>query len=300
MTDNISLVILRGAELEKILKNKFGAEGSGLGQRLRSVESRLAPELTKKLWWIVGIRNDAAHEPESFQLHDSERFIRTCDEAKAMLDAMEVSERFPAGLDSYKTKFSKGSSSESNSSKSNRKNPADQNNFKSISPLFYLGIIMALAVQFSRANAWSLPLFKSYEYAFATAFFLTACGVAHTALIWQNIYVGFGIFLSTIGGFAWKYKWILPVVKTYDVPLYFGILLILYGTVPQFPGAILAIVGSSFLAVEMWLAFTKGLTAIHSGNLVFAAILIGLSVLMFRRHKKLRETGVFRKKPNNF
>ena len=80
MSDNISLVIRRSAELEKILKNKFGAQGNGLGQRVHYVEDRLAPELTKKLFWIVGIRNDAAHEPESFQLHNPEKFaIRHAD-----------------------------------------------------------------------------------------------------------------------------------------------------------------------------------------------------------------------------
>ncbi|MEH2261700.1 hypothetical protein [Nostoc sp.] len=166
---------------------------------------------------------------------------------------------------------------------------------KSISFLLYAGIIMALAVQFARANAWSLPIFKSYEDAFATSFFLVALGIAHTAHTWKNNYVALGLFLTTIGGFAWKYKWILPVFKTYEIPLSVGIFLILYGSVPQFVGGTLVIVGSLLLSVELWLMFTKGLGAIHAGNLLASLIFLGLSVLMFRRQKKLQKTGIFRK-----
>lgn len=165
---------------------------------------------------------------------------------------------------------------------------------RSISFLFYAGIIMTLAVQFAHANTWALPLFKSYEDAFATSLFLTVCGVAHTACIWENGYVGFGLILTTIGGFAWKYKWVLPVVKTYGVPLCFGILFILYGIVPQLLGGILITAGSLLLIVELWLAFTKGLAAVHYGNLLVSVIFIGLSTLMFRRQKKLARTGAFR------
>lgn len=278
--DNMSLkVLLRAEKFEEILEKKFGAEGDGLGQRIHSVKDRLGNELTKKLLQINRKRNEAAHKPSSFKLDDPEEFFRECDEAKAMLDTMKVSENVPSGLDS---------------SKSSRKIPADQNHFNSISFLFYAGIIMALSVQFARANAWSLPLFKSYEDAFATSFFLTACGVAHTAYIRQNTYVSLGLVLTTIGGFAWKYKWILPIVKTYQIPLYVGILFILYGIVPQLLGAIFITAGSLLLIVELWLAFTKGLAAVHYGNLLASVIFIGLSTLMFRRQKKLARTGAFR------
>jgi len=292
--DNRGLVIKRGAELEEILKNKFGAQGNGLGQRLTDVEDRLAPELTQKLRFIVGIRNKAAHEPD-FQLYDPEKFKRTCDEAKEMLDTMRVWARFPSGVDISRTRVPAPAPSKTDTSKLNKKNPANKTFLSSISWLLYAGIIMALAVQFTRANSWSIPFFKSYEDAFATSFFVSALGVAHTAYIWQNAYVSFGLVLTTIGGFTWQYKWMLPVVKTYEIPLYVGIFLILYGIVPQFLGTISAIIGSSFLAVELWLMFTKGLTAVHYGNLLASVILIGLSVLMLRRYKRLRETGAFRK-----
>ncbi|MDF5711194.1 MAG: hypothetical protein PUP90_26860 [Nostoc sp. S4] len=164
---------------------------------------------------------------------------------------------------------------------------------KSISFLLYTGIIMALAVQFAHANAWSLPFFKSYGDAFATSFFLVALGIGHTAYIWQNSYVGLGIVLTTIGGFAWKLKWVLPVIKTYGIPLYVGIFLILYGTIPEFVGGTLVILGCLLLSVELWLMFTKGLAAIHYGNLLVSLMFLGLIVLMFRRQKKLQETGLF-------
>lgn len=166
-------------------------------------------------------------------------------------------------------------------------------NLKSISFLLYAGIIMALVVQFAHANAWTLPLFKSYGDAFATSFFITAIGIAHTAYIWRNNYLSLGLFLTTIGSFAWKYKWILPIFKTYQIPLYIGIFLILYGVFPQFLGIPLLIGGSLLLIVELGLMFTGGLAAIHLGNLLASVVLIGLSALMFRRQKKLGKTGIF-------
>lgn len=291
--DNIILVLIRAEEFESILDNKFSAQGEGLGQRVRYVEHSLAPELTEKLWWIVGIRNEAAHKPSTFQLYNPEKFIRTCDEAKAMLDTMAVPNSSFSGLASFKRKFKQRLSSSLDSSRANRKIPANQSYTSSISFLIYIGIIMALAVQFARANTWHLPLFKSYEDAFATSLFLTFCGVAHTAYIWQNGYVGFGLILSTIGGFAWKYKWVIPIVKTYEIPLYVGIFLILYGAFPQLLGIISVVAGSLLLTVELWLMFTKGLAAVHYGNLLASVILVGTSALMFRRQKKLSKTGVF-------
>jgi len=277
--DNIILVLIRAEEFESILENKFGAKGDGLGKRVHYVERRLGPELTQKLLWIVGIRNDAAHKPSTFQLYDLEKFIRICDEAKAMLDTKAVPNSSFSRLTSFQTKVKKILSS--------------QPYISSISFLFYAGIIMALAVQFARANSWSVPLFKSYEDAFATSFFLTICGVAHTIYTGGNGYVSFGLILTTIGGFAWKYKWVIPVIKTYEIPLYVGIFLIFYGAFPQLLGIPLAIGGSLLLMVELWLMFTKGLAAVHYGNLLASVILLGISALMFRRQKKLSKTGVF-------
>lgn len=273
--NNIISVLIRAEEFESILEDKFGAKGDGLGKRVHSVKRSLGPELTENLLWIARIRNDAAHKPSTFQLYDPEKFIRKCDEAKAMLNATAVPNRSFPGLANLQKRFSF---------------------INSISFLIYTGIAMALAVQFARANAWSLPLFKSYEEGFATSLFLTLCGVAHTAYILESGYVSLGLFLTTIGGFAWKYKWVLPVVKTYEIPLYVGIFLILYGAFPQLLGIPLVIGGSLLLMVELWLMFTKGLAAVHYGNLLASVILLGISALMFHRQKKLSKIGVFRSK----
>lgn len=86
------IVISRSAELEKILKDKFGAEGSGLGQQAINIQHLLTAELSEKLRSIAGIRNKAAHEA-NFELYNPEKFIRMCDEAKAMLTALSTSTR---------------------------------------------------------------------------------------------------------------------------------------------------------------------------------------------------------------
>jgi hypothetical protein len=84
------LVIKRSVELENILRNDFGAQGSGLGQYAISVQHLLPTQLSKQLRWIGGIRNKAAHEAE-FQLYDPIKFNNVCDEAKAALDAINNS-----------------------------------------------------------------------------------------------------------------------------------------------------------------------------------------------------------------
>jgi hypothetical protein len=84
------LVIERCAELEGILKQKFRAEGRGLVQQAISIEHLLPPELMQNLRWIGRIRNECAHEVH-FQLRDRDRYIRTCDQVKAALMALDAS-----------------------------------------------------------------------------------------------------------------------------------------------------------------------------------------------------------------
>lgn len=165
---------------------------------------------------------------------------------------------------------------------------------KSISFLFYAGIIMALAVQLASANGWTFLFFKSYEDAFATSIFLIAVGAAHTSFTWHNGYLGFGVISTTIGGFAWKYKWIMPIIGTYEVPLCIGISLILYAVFPKFIGIIFFIAGIFLLGIEIFLALSQGLSAVHYNIALLAVALLGLSFLMKRRHEKISEGGLFK------
>jgi DnaJ C terminal domain len=84
------LVISRSAELENILKSKFGAEGKGLGQQVISIQHLLSNELYKKVWFVVGIRNKAAHEV-NFQLYNREKFVRECDDVLSQLTDLDAS-----------------------------------------------------------------------------------------------------------------------------------------------------------------------------------------------------------------
>jgi hypothetical protein len=167
---------------------------------------------------------------------------------------------------------------------------------RNFSKLLYISIIMAFCVQFFYLHKWQFLFFKSYEYAFATSFFLFACGVSRTAQIWENSWVGFGIFLTTIGGFTWKYKWILPIFKTYEIPLFIGVCMVLYGLIPQLLGLIFIIPGAFLLFQELDLMFTKGLAAIHYTNLFASIILIFLSAKMYNRYENMKTRGVFRRK----
>ncbi len=286
--ENIISVLIRAEALENIFKKDFKAQGNGLKELANSVKYKIGSDAVKKIGHIARIRNEAAHSPSTFKFDDRDRFFTDCSDAKEMLlSKLENPENsFAANLtsqlESIKSKF--------DVSESRKKAPADTSLIRSISYLIYIGIIMALVVQFASANSWSLPFFKSYGDAFATAFFLFACGAARTAYIWQNGYVGLGIFLTTIGGFTLKYKWNLPIVSTYEVPLYTGIFLILYGSFPKLLGLAFLIPGIVLLVIELWLAFTMGLAAVHSMNLLASVVFIGISYLMFQRHKKISQT----------
>jgi hypothetical protein len=153
---------------------------------------------------------------------------------------------------------------------------------------------MASAVQLAIANGWTFLFFKSYEDAFATSIFLIAFGAAHTSFTWHNGYLGFGIISTTIGGFAWKYKWIMPIIATYEVPLCIGISLILYAVFPRFIGIIFFIAGIFLLGIEIFLALSQGLSAVHYNIALLAIVLLGLSFLMKRRHEKISENGLFK------
>ena len=51
--------------LEKRLEARYGATGSGLTQRIRSVEDRIPNHICQKIKQIAYVRNQAAHEDVS-------------------------------------------------------------------------------------------------------------------------------------------------------------------------------------------------------------------------------------------
>lgn len=66
MADALTEIIKISQELEKTLERKFGAEGRGLHEKLTSVESKVAPEIRKKVRLIATIRNKAVHEDTKY------------------------------------------------------------------------------------------------------------------------------------------------------------------------------------------------------------------------------------------
>lgn len=51
-------------KIEKILTDKYQAQGKGLHSKVSSVESKLSPELVKKIRYIATIRNKLVHEAD--------------------------------------------------------------------------------------------------------------------------------------------------------------------------------------------------------------------------------------------
>jgi uncharacterized membrane protein YsdA (DUF1294 family) len=84
----VMTAIVRSSELEKILKSKFGAEGTGLVMQAINVEHLLSPEVLRKLKWIGSVRNKATHDPLDFRL--PEEYVRVCDETKAILEQLDA------------------------------------------------------------------------------------------------------------------------------------------------------------------------------------------------------------------
>ena len=85
--NEVELVRDRVAELEEILKQRFSAEGKGLGQYVKSIESSLPTDLVNDLMKINGIRNKIIHE-QGARLYNPDDFIRKCDRAKTRLDSI--------------------------------------------------------------------------------------------------------------------------------------------------------------------------------------------------------------------
>jgi len=87
----LGVVIDWGAKLEMMLADGMGAEGDGLGQKLKSVQDRLPDRLVSKLWFIVKVRNDVAHNAKPPK--DMEDFNQACEQAVTWLNEVINKER---------------------------------------------------------------------------------------------------------------------------------------------------------------------------------------------------------------
>jgi hypothetical protein len=72
---DIDLVITVSRRLETLLEKDFGAEGRGLGTKLKSVEDQLDAQAVRSGRYVVAMRNKMAHE-DGFSLPDRPRFLQ--------------------------------------------------------------------------------------------------------------------------------------------------------------------------------------------------------------------------------
>ncbi|MGD8174034.1 DUF4145 domain-containing protein [Vibrio sp. TRT 21S02] len=77
-------VVARTRKIERLLREQYHAEGTGLHQLITSCEERLPHDVIEKLRYIATVRNKAAHE-EEFALDDSQAFLSVCDECEKEL-----------------------------------------------------------------------------------------------------------------------------------------------------------------------------------------------------------------------
>jgi len=77
-------------ELESLLKDYYGAEGTGLGQKFRSVQHEFNEAFTKKLSWIIYERNKLAHDKGYDEVPEQANFRLACEEALAELEQCTV------------------------------------------------------------------------------------------------------------------------------------------------------------------------------------------------------------------
>ena len=86
MSEAVMRVLKYGERLETLLTEELGATGSGLGEKLISVEHRLSDRLVREIKQrIVPERNEAAHRPTNYSLLNPEAFYSRCERAVADL-----------------------------------------------------------------------------------------------------------------------------------------------------------------------------------------------------------------------
>lgn len=72
---DVETVLVMSSLLEKTLKERWRAEGRGLGQMARNLQGQLGRGLEDDLRRFAGLRNKAAHEAESFRLYNRQQTI---------------------------------------------------------------------------------------------------------------------------------------------------------------------------------------------------------------------------------
>lgn len=73
---DIEKVIKISQKVEVILRDRYNAQGYGLGELYRSVENKLDADLIKELRQINYIRNEVVHNPDYNLAKDKKRFFR--------------------------------------------------------------------------------------------------------------------------------------------------------------------------------------------------------------------------------
>lgn len=85
---DIELAVTRTKALESLLEHALGATGKGLHEKVTSVQTKVPPQLVKKLRFVATVRNKIVHESNYQQIDDRGGFLRACDEAEAELRAL--------------------------------------------------------------------------------------------------------------------------------------------------------------------------------------------------------------------
>jgi hypothetical protein len=101
---DIETVMIYSSKIEKLLKEEFNAQGTGLGQQVRDVEYLLDPGLVAKIKWISRTRNQAAHDPMSYRM--PREFVPTCEQVLARLQHARTTvnsrpSNYPAPADQF-------------------------------------------------------------------------------------------------------------------------------------------------------------------------------------------------------
>jgi hypothetical protein len=87
--NDFELVIRCSKDLEHILDTQFNAQGTGLHEKISSVDG-LSPELVKNMRYLATIRNKLVHEYDFNKIPEREKFIAKFD--KSVVDLKKAVE----------------------------------------------------------------------------------------------------------------------------------------------------------------------------------------------------------------
>jgi hypothetical protein len=88
---SIDIAVQGSRRLERILEERYGAEGKGLTEKLASVSDRVPSQLHRDLRWVARMRNRVVHE-EGVELDNPERFQALVDSLANDLEHGQVEE----------------------------------------------------------------------------------------------------------------------------------------------------------------------------------------------------------------